>query len=38
MLTNGVEEVDWGAQEKYGKDRSRPKEFSILMREEENSH
>jgi len=38
MLTNGVEEEDWDAQEKYGEDRSRPNEFRILMREEEKSY
>jgi hypothetical protein len=38
MLTNGVEEEEWDAQEKHGKGRSRPKEFRILMREEEKSH
>jgi hypothetical protein len=38
MLTKCVEEEDWDAQEKYGKGRSRPKEFRILMREEEKSN
>jgi len=37
MLTNGVEEEDWDAQEKHGKGRSRTKESRILMREEEKS-
>jgi len=38
MLTNGVEEEEWDAQEKYGEGRSRPNGLRILKREEEKSY